>query len=726
MNIGSATKDFIINELSSGIIVVKTDGKIGYYNDTARQIFPEIEDDGPEVLEKVCSFVETAEPVSSGDRLYHIEERILAEGFENDSKIYVLTDATGHYRHIREIEEQKKIADNANKAKSYFLASMSHEIRTPINTILGMDEMILRESNESTIRDYAADIHTSGRILLSLINDILDISKIEAGKMEILPVDYSLSGIIYDLSNMIRFKSEDKGLKLRVTVSEDIPSRLFGDDVRIRQILMNLLTNAVKYTEKGTVDLKVSLKEDSEGEEADTVTLLFEVEDTGIGIRTDDRVKLFSNYRRIEDDRHRKIEGTGLGLPITIRLLKLMGSELQLRSEYGRGSCFYFELKQKVVDSTPVGNYEKNIDKLMAGRFFSAGSFTAPDAEILLVDDNSMNRRVFVLLLKQTRVRVTEAGSGKKALKLASKKHFDIIFMDHMMPGMDGVETMKRIKADENSPCRDVPIVMLTANAVAGAKEGYLKDGFDGVLSKPVSPEKLENLIKELLPEEKVMPSEASHSSEHTAGGTYFPDTDDLPVIFGLDWNLALIRYKKMGLLNELLREFEVTIGLQADKLQELKEGLPDTFEDYRAMVHGMKSSAGSVGIITLSGMAMILEKAAADRDAETIDSLHNVYIREWRSYKERLKDYLYGDDTPGDSGETIDPAVLKTLLKLLSDAMEEMDVDEADEVIKRLSSFTLPEELSSRFDDLKAAVTMLDQEMVEEILNGVNIVKSP
>ncbi len=717
MNIGSATKDFIIDELSTGILVVKTDGTIGYYNKTVQQIFPDIVDNAPGVLEKVRSFVGTGEPLSAGGRFYHIEERSLTEGSDNDSRIYVLTDATGHYRHISEMEEQKKIADNANKAKSYFLASMSHEIRTPINTILGMDEMILRECNDSTIRDYATDIHTAGRILLSLINDILDLSKIEAGKMEIVPVEYDVSSLIYDVSNMIRFRAEDKGLILRVTVSSDIPSRLFGDDVRIRQILMNLLTNAVKYTEKGTVDLRVSLQEGNGDKGSDTADLLFEVEDTGIGIKLDDMVKLFSSFQRIGDERNRKIEGTGLGVPITMKLLKLMGSELQLNSEYGKGSRFYFVIRQKIVDSTPVGDFEKNIRNLMTGRFFSAGSFRAPDAEILLVDDNSMNRKVFMSLLKETKVKITEAGSGTDALKVSGEKHFDLIFMDHMMPGMDGIETMKRIKADPESPCRDVPMIMLTANAVAGAKEGYLEDGFDAFLSKPISPDKLENLIKDMLPEELV---ELSDPSVDPGIGDSPSDTGDLPVIFGLDWDIALARFKDRGLLLEILQEFHQTVDIQAEKLQGIRDKLPGSFDDYRAMVHGMKSEAGSVGIVPLSGMAMILERAAADRDLDTIESLHNVFISEWKSYKERLKECLSTEDTADHAGEAIDPEVLDALLSLLSDAMDEMDVDEADEVIERLSSYSLPPEVDSRFDELKAAVSMLDQDLTAEILSSL------
>ena len=399
---------------------------------------------------------------------------------------------------------REQVMVSANKAKSDFLARMSHEIRTPVNTILGMDEMILRESKESEVLEYAGDIRSAGRSLLSIINDILDLSKIESGKMEIVPVEYDLSRMLRDLTNMVAIKAKEKDLTFNIGVSPDIPSGLFGDDGRIRQILTNLLTNAMKYTERGYVYFKVSMKEQGSEETDDTVTLHFEVEDTGIGIRPEDMDKLFGEFERVDSISNRSIEGTGLGIPITMKMLELMDSELKVESVYEKGSVFSFDLVQKVIDRKPVGDFRKSAQESISESMEDSSLFTAPSAKVLLVDDSKANRKVFCALLKRTMIRVVEAGNGQDAISLASSLHFDIIFMDHMMPGMDGVEAMKRIRDIKDGPCKDTPIIALTANAIVGSKEGYLTQGFDSYLSKPIEYKELEKLIRTILPADKI------------------------------------------------------------------------------------------------------------------------------------------------------------------------------------------------------------------------------
>ncbi len=399
----------------------------------------------------------------------------------------------------------EQVLISTNKAKSDFLARMSHEIRTPVNTILGMDEMILRASKESTVLEYAGDIRSAGRSLLSIINDILDLSKIESGKMEIIPVEYNLSGMLKDLVNMASIKAKEKDLTLDVSVSGDIPSGLFGDDGRIRQILTNLLTNAVKYTENGSVHFRVGLKERGTGGSDDNAVLHFEVEDTGIGIRKEDMDKLFEEFERADGLRNRNIEGTGLGIPITMKLLELMNSELKVKSDYGKGSVFSFDLVQKVTDPAPIGDFRHNARETVSEGKADSPAFTAPSAKVLLVDDNRVNRKVFCALIKRTMIGVVEAESGPDAISHASSEYFDMIFMDHMMPGMDGVEAMKRIRDISDGPCKDTPIIVLTANAISGSKEEYLTQGFDGYLSKPIAYAELEKTIKAFLPSDKVL-----------------------------------------------------------------------------------------------------------------------------------------------------------------------------------------------------------------------------
>ena len=506
MEAEAMAKEYIIDELSAGVIALDTSGAVAYYNRKALQIFPEMATDGKRVIAQIEKSIQSGEPVTIHDRIYNFEERKLVHKSSDESKMYIMIDSTKHYQHLRELEKEKQIADAANKAKSEFLANMSHEIRTPINAVLGMDEMILRESNESVIREYAMDIQKAGHTLLTIINDILDLNKIEAGKMELMPVEYDVSDMVHDISSMIKPRAEEKNLLFKVSIDPDIPAKVMGDDVRIRQILMNLLTNAVKYTPSGEVRFNVALKQKVDGLNAEDAVLHFEVEDTGIGIKSEDLNKLFLEFERIELDRNRTIEGTGLGMPITMKLLSLMDSELMVKSEYNKGSVFSFDLRQKIVEKTPIGESQNSARSRVPKQSASTEAFIVRDANILIVDDNKMNRKVFMALLKKTQIGITEADSGYTAIELAASQHFDIIFMDHMMPGMDGIEAMERIKAVKDGPCANTPIIVLTANAVEGSKEKYLEDGFDGFLSKPILPENLFVLIKEILPEDKIEP----------------------------------------------------------------------------------------------------------------------------------------------------------------------------------------------------------------------------
>ena len=317
--------------------------------------------------------------------------------------------------------------------------------------------------------------------------------------MEIIPANYEFSSMLYDVVNMFKIKAEEKGLRMKFNVDPTLPFMLCGDEVRIRQILINLLSNAVKYTKRGNVGLEVT------GErEGDIIRLSFVVEDTGIGIKEEDIHKLFARFERIEEKRNRNIEGTGLGMNITIQLLQLMGSKLNVESEYGVGSRFYFVLEQKIVDEEPIGNLAERMENVSANQKYEA-VFEAKDAHILVVDDNAINRKVFINLLKQTMVQIDEAESGMACIDMVQKKYYDIIFLDHMMPDLDGIETLHKMRELIDYPCKDVPVVALTANAIQGAKEMYIKEGFDNFISKPIRPEKLEGMICELLPSELII-----------------------------------------------------------------------------------------------------------------------------------------------------------------------------------------------------------------------------
>lgn len=616
-------------------------------------------------------------------------------------------------------EEARKEALAADDAKGKFLAHMSHEIRTPINAVLGMNTMILRETTDMQIKEYALDIQNAGHSLLALINDILDFSKIESGKLEIICVEYDLSSMIHDISNMILAKVEDKKLAFQIHVDENLPSKLLGDDVRIRQILVNLLNNAVKYTHEGSVSLGINGRK-----EAGKVILDFEVRDTGIGIKEEDISKLFKEFERIEEKRNRNIEGTGLGINITMQLLELMGSSLNVASEYGKGSCFSFSLEQQIVDSTPVGNLDERI-KAQSDQYSYMEVFTAPDARLLVVDDNATNLKVFVSLLKTTKVQVDVADGGRACLDMICQKRYDLIFLDHMMPDMDGIETLHCMKKLEYSLCQETPVIALTANAITGAKEMYLAEGFDAFLSKPINPEKLEQMILLMLPRELLVfdvVDDEVDGEEQKIKDSFLAGTESggLPDIDGVDWKYGLMHLKDEELLLATVKDFYRTIDSEADCLEHFYHEIDsdeDALRQYRIKVHAMKSSAALFGAIPLSGVARLLEYAARDGRRDVICGVTPVFLEEWRGYKEKLKVCM-----PKEELRPIEEtSVIVELLKRLRDAMEELDIDVADVAMEELRQYEFPNQMQKSIEKLGTAVVNLDStsaaKLTEELL---------
>ncbi len=625
---------------------------------------------------------------------------------------------------IVNMEHGRQEAVSASEAKAKFLAHMSHEIRTPINAVLGMDAMILRESKEHTIREYALDIQNAGRNLLALVNDILDFSKIDSGKMELVCVEYDLSSMIHDIFNMISARTEAKDLKLVLSIDEKLPSRLYGDDVRIRQILVNLLNNAVKYTEKGTVSLCVSgtLQENK-------VLLHFVVADTGIGIRQEDIVKLFMEFERIEEKRNRNVEGTGLGMNITVQLLKMMGSSLDVESEYGVGSQFSFVLEQDIIDLEPVGNLEERIRK-QTEEFSYEVAFIAPQATLLVVDDNSVNRKVFVNLLKETRVQIDEAGSGTDCLDMVRQKAYDVIFLDHMMPDIDGIEVLHRMRSWNHSyPCENTPVIALTANAIVGAKEMYLSVGFDAFLSKPIMPDKLEQLLLQLLPENKVEQAGECLGISESAMSTYTDSLDELPNIPGIKWDYAMLHTKDVGILWNTIVDFYTVSDTEGEVLSQLYQALStnptyesndiETLRQYRIKIHSLKSSANMIGATLLGSVAEWLESAAKEERLEDIHQMTPIFLREWKHLKEQLSTYCMEntDSNKTDSKPPISSEEAEEAFALLIEAMENMDIDETDRIMQYLLQFSYNATKNSIITALQSAVTNLDVELVRMLI---------
>ncbi len=553
---------------------------------------------------------------------------------------------------------EKKSADEANKAKSSFLADMSHEIRTPINAILGMNEMILRESGEEATREYARNIGISGRNLLQLINSILDFSKIEDGKMEIVPVNYNVGSLISYLENSIRERAEEKGLNFLVQVDRTIPSELYGDDARIGQVIMNLLTNAVKYTREGSVTLQISARE----RVADQILLYVEVKDTGIGIRESDMDKLFESFERLDVVKNRNIEGTGLGMSISTRLLKLMGSELKVESTYGEGSVFSFTLWQRVESDEPIGDYRRMVQNC-TGEEPDEELLYAPDARILVTDDTRMNLIVAEKLLKRTGVKIDTAQSGEEAISLAEKTAYDMILMDQRMPEMDGTEALKRIRSLENGKNQDTPVICLTADAIRGAKEHYLAEGFTDYLTKPVNGYALEKMLLNYLPAEKVQKAEqAPQVSQEKEQEIQENQERSVPWQAtlqrnGIDTATGMMHCQEdEEIYREILAEFYYEYRSRKGLLEEHWE--KKDWENYVIYVHSLKSSAKTIGAEELSGLAGTLEIAANEKDEEVLKREHGKALQYYGEAVLAIKEALAL--TEEDRNTDTDPDILE------------------------------------------------------------------
>lgn len=593
----------------------------------------------------------------------------------------------------------------ASKAKSEFLANMSHEIRTPINAIQGMNEMILREEQDSRILGYAFNIRSATKTLLSLVNAILDFSKIEEGKIEIIPANYSTASMVNNVVNSILERTKSKGLAFVVDVDENLPCTLLGDDVRISQVIMNLLTNAVKYTEKGTVTFSIR----EMGREGDQIDLLVSVKDTGIGIRQEDMGKLFEPFDRIEEKRNRNIEGTGLGMAIVNRLLPMMGGELHVESVYGEGSEFFFTLRQGIVDSRPVGNY---VERLRESEVQSVNgpSLYVTGARVLVVDDNETNLKVAENLLGLDGIIPDLAQSGTDAIALIRESCYDIIFLDHMMPEMDGIETLQELR-NRNLLGKETVVIALTANAIVGAKETYLAAGFDDYLSKPIEFSKLEEQLLLYLPKERCRIVYGSNGDgarlPHTGSGGNRKKDDAQDEPAGTDEILASLA--KHGIHTDAGLKYSAgntdiyleTLRNFAVEAQDKAAGIRNDFDngdlhDYRIRVHALKTVAKTVGADDLSSIALAQENAAGAGDAALVDEGIEELLMAYLQTAGIIKDILAVED-PAELKEgsavseltEIDPEEFRQKLSEAAARLDSFEAAEAEAILKSLLSFS-------------------------------------
>lgn len=565
--------------------------------------------------------------------------------------LILLSRVTNFVTFVMNEETQVDELTKANQAKDSFLANMSHEIRTPINAVLGMDEMILRECKDQTINNYALNIKSAGQTLLSLINDILDLSKIQSGRVELVESRYELASIMNDTYTLLAQRAEKKELDLIIENDPTLPSELNGDETRVRQILTNLMTNAIKYTEHGTVTVSVNW----EPQDVNHMILVMSVKDTGIGIKEEDMDKLFDSFKRLDALKNKNIEGTGLGLAITKSLIELMGGNLHVESVYGKGSTFTVRIPQEILNKDPMGDFAENARNNIYHMGEYHESFIAPDAEILVVDDVKVNLEVVIGLLKQTQVKVDTCLSGGACLEAIMHKKYDLILLDHMMPEMDGVETLWMLKKTQDNKSKDAPVIALTANAVVGAREQYLEWGFTDYLSKPVQGSALEKCLIEYLPPEKVHIITATEIEEEKErkrieeeNKVFDTSTGSPEGAFEDNFQSAVDEKpeKKLSLIDRLdFLDTEVGLSycldedtyrsiletyIEEDKREDISKFYTnESKDDYRILVHAVKSTSLYIGAVWLSERAKALETACIEdnwdyvqeNNAEMLDS---------------------------------------------------------------------------------------------------------
>lgn len=700
--------------------------------------------------------------------------------------------------------------EKSSSLKSDFLANMSHEIRTPMNAVIGMAEMALREELSPTARDYINQIKNAGKSLLTIINDILDFSKIESGKMNINPVEYEPMSMVSDVANIIMTRLKEKDVELSLDVAPNLPNKLFGDPIRIQQVLINLTNNATKFTNKGRIIVRI----DYETISSDEIELKIYVEDTGIGIKKEDIPNLFQSFQQLDSKRNRNIEGTGLGLAISKQLLSLMEGEIYVESEYEKGSVFSFSLPQKIMDTTPsirVGKpddvlavslisnpfvrerfyadidslgvehvgllsakelpslpkdknvflfiehpmflepvkefvsqnpqitavllvnfydnvaydipnllilrkplYVLNIAMILNGEEMNFDDsekkdfdFIAPDAEVLIVDDNAVNLTVAQGLLEPLKMKIDRAESGKEAIDKIGRHHYDIVFMDHMMPELDGIETthiIRRFHKEYN----DVPIIALTANAVEGTKEMFCREGMNDFVAKPIELRMLVSKVKQWLPVEKIQKLYGPSASWQKIA-----ETSDI-VVGDLDVSYAMRFLGSETLFWSILKVFYKDIEKKAKLIKQLEE--EENWTDYTIEVHALKSSSKQIGALSLSDQAASLEKAGNARDSSFLHERTDKMLKLYVSYLSVLEPFCREEEDDTDK----EPILLEVLLdcfKKMRAAIDDLDMDQMADVISQMKQYRFEDEQKDLFVRLECAVEKIDVDDCEQIM---------
>lgn len=601
----------VLESLGDGVIALDDHDRLISYNRAAAHIFTSLPShklgENVRVLEDFREeMLNENIPWSFSINGQHYEshsKQIMDENGRKQGCVILVLDMTDVKAYINEIKRVRQQAEKANIAKSEFLANMSHEIRTPMNAIIGLNDIIMEECSDPQIYTHAKDVQSAAKNLLAIINDILDLSKVEAGKMELVYTDYHLKTLVGEVVGMMDMAASKRGLILKYECDETLPSRYNGDEGRLKQILINILNNAIKFTKEGYVRVSVT---GGPGEQEDEEVLSFRVEDTGCGIRQEDLGKIFEDFRQVDSKRNRSVEGTGLGLAIVRHLVELMGGTIHVESVYGQGTVVTVTVPQKIVDRRSIAE----LPELPETEQSFAGAFTAPSVKVLIVDDNLINRKVAKGLLKSYAFDLAEAESGPEAIELARENRYDIIFMDHMMPVMDGIEAAEIIRRDCGENGAAPAIIALTANAMEGMREQFLSHGFQDFIAKPLDRKELGQLLARWIPEERCQAPGGAEEVRAALDPEAFP-------IEGIDIEAASRYYAgdADGYAN-LLELYHMDGQRKAKLLYELSRS---DVERYCVEVHGLKSASANIGAMAVSDMARAQESAASRGDREFI-----------------------------------------------------------------------------------------------------------
>ena len=603
--------------------------------------------------------------------------------------------------------------EDANRAKTNFVSNMSHEIRTPMNSIVGITEILLRSRHSPKEQEYLLNIQSSGRVLLTIINDVLDCSKMEAGKMQLFDEPYDTCSLFHDLRISMENRIGHSGLELIYDIDQDIPCKLKGDMGRIRQVIINLVNNAIKYTEKGSVRFSVHVRQKN----TDKVMLYYEVADTGIGIRKEDQKILFDAFQRVEMDRNRYVEGTGLGLTISQNLVNMMGGVIEVESEYGKGSRFFFTIEQTIIDPTPVSAVNYNGQKDNVTEKEAECLFIAPEAHILLVDDNELNLVVAKELLKPLRMQIDTAENGLQAVKMVRGSQYDLVLMDHMMPVMDGIEAAKAIRALPEDKYQKLPIIALTANAMVDARKEFLNAGMNGFVAKPIDFARICNQLKLWLPKDLVRDVPKEEAKKLLADDLSDREIQPEDPQMGFSFEEGVKHCGSKAALMKTIRIFYRTIDSKADKIEQcLKEGL---ISDYVVEVHALKSSVLLIGAVPLSEAAKELEDYGKQGKTEVLEEKTPDVLTLYRDLKNILRPYAEKEE---DAKKEFSDGEWITALQQIHQCIEQFDLDGVDQIMEQLEEYQVPECIRESMDQLRVYVADVSLEEIMELTDTMTV----